>query len=256
MPSLRLITPVILTLDEAPNIGRTLQQLQWAQRIVVVDSGSRDGTIDILSSFTNVDVIFRRFDTHRQQWNFALRQARTDWVLALDADYYIPAELVTEIEDIPNDTALNGFFAPFRCVVFGRVLKRGLYPPRQVLFRREQAVFENDGHTQRIVVRGASGHVKHPILHDDRKSLDRWLRNQASYTQLETQKLMATPFANLGWPDRVRRTRLLGPPAVLLYVLFGKGLVLEGWPGWYYALERTAAELLLSLSLIRQNSSE
>jgi hypothetical protein len=51
----------------------------------------------------------------------------------------------------------------------------------------------------------------------------------------------------------VRLTRVLGPPLVFLYCLFGRGLILDGWAGWYYALQRTAADIILSMLLIQRD---
>lgn len=254
MPSLDRVTPVLLTYNEEPNIGRTLDRLRWAERVVVVDSGSEDGTIGLVQSTPNAELFTRKFDTHHRQWNYGLEQVATEWTLALDADYQVPRDLVEELAGIPDNCRESGFFARFRYVVLGRVLNRSLYPPRQVFFRTARGVFEDDGHTQRIRVHGPSGRLQHPIFHDDRKPLDRWLRNQAHYARREAEKLSATPWSELPLHDRLRRTAVLGPPAVLLYCLLVKGLLLEGWPGWYYTLERTVAEMILSLALLRRNS--
>lgn len=251
MPSLNRITPLILTYNEEPNVGRTLDCLTWADRVVVVDSGSEDGTREIVRSRDNTDLIVREFDTHTCQWNFGLDQINTAWVLTLDADYQVPPSLVEAITSIPEETDRAGFFVEFDYVVLGSRLSRSLYPARQVLFRTDRAEFEDDGHTQRVRVDGPSGDLDARILHDDRKPLDRWLRNQAHYARREAKKLRDTPWRDLSVPDRIRYTRVLGPPSVLLYCLFAKGLILNGWPGWYYTLERTVAEAILSLALLR-----
>src|SRR5436853_2457479 len=80
------ITPLILTYNEAANIGRTLEQLRWARDIVVVDSFSDDETVEIAGSFPHVRVFQRKFDNHGAQWNFGLSETgiATEWVLALD----------------------------------------------------------------------------------------------------------------------------------------------------------------------------
>lgn len=254
MPSLDRVTPVLLTLDEAPNIGRSLERLGWAERVVVVDSGSGDGTCEIIGGFANADLLQRPFDGHARQWSFALEQVETEWALTLDADYLVPKALVREIAAIPDDTVADGFRAGFRYVVLGEALDRSLYPPRQVLFRADRARVRQDGHTQRVEVEGPTGRLETPLLHDDRKPLDRWLRDQAAYARREAEKLASTPRSELGLPDRLRRTRVLGPPAVFLYCLLGKGLVLEGWAGWFYTMERTVAEAILSMALLRRDA--
>src|SRR5215510_832543 len=100
------ITPLILTYNEAPNIGRTLEQLRWARDIVVVDSFSADNTVEIASSFPQVRVLQRKFDSHEKQWNFGLQETgiATKWVLALDADYFVTDELVEELKSLVPDT--------------------------------------------------------------------------------------------------------------------------------------------------------
>src|SRR6188508_2232450 len=81
------ITPIVITYNEEPNIGRCLAGLTWARRIVVVDSGSTDRTLDICSGFSQVEVLRRPFDSFAQQCNFALSHVASEWALSLDADY-------------------------------------------------------------------------------------------------------------------------------------------------------------------------
>jgi hypothetical protein len=107
-----------------------------------------------------------------------------------------------------------------------------------------------DGHTQRLVVPGAVASLPGFILHDDRKPFSQWLQAQDRYTALEVKKLLAAPRARLRLPDRLRRMILPAPVMILFYTLFVKGLILDGWPGWYYAGQRVIAELLLSLRLM------
>ena len=66
------VTPLLITFNEIQNIERTLAKLDWAVRIVVIDSGSTDGTLDILAKDPRVDVIHRPFDSFAEQCNFGL----------------------------------------------------------------------------------------------------------------------------------------------------------------------------------------
>jgi hypothetical protein len=88
------------------------------------------------------------------------------------------------------------------------------------------------------------------INHDDRKPLDRWLSEQNRYAAIEARHLLDTPKAQLNWPDRLRRKLVLAPALVFFYTLLAKGLILDGWPGWFYVFQRTLAEVILSLRLL------
>ena len=142
------ITPLILSYNEAPNISHILEHLKWASQIVLIDSNSDDGTIELASEFRNVRIISRPFDDHTTQWNFGLDQIETPWVLTLDADYVCPAELVAELEALPEGAAV--YFVRFYYCICGKPLRGTLYPPRAVLFNPRRFRYVKDGHTQRL----------------------------------------------------------------------------------------------------------
>src|SRR6266446_335666 len=252
---LDLITPLILTYNEAPNIGRTLEQLCWAREIVVVDSFSDDETVKIASSFPQVRVIQRAFDNHAAQWNFGLKNTgiSSGWVLALDADYVLTPKFVDELRSLRTVGETNGYQAGFTYCVNGRSLRSGLLPSFTVLYRREVARYEQDGHTQRLIVDGKVETLRSRILHDDRKPITRWFQSQQRYMALEAKKIVSAEAGTLGIADRVRRLRVIAPVAVLFYCLIVRGGVLDGWAGFYYAFQRMLAELLLSLYLIEHD---
>jgi len=247
---LSAITPFVLTLDEEPNIGRVLDRLGWARRVIVVDSGSTDRTVELAGAYANVEILTRAFDSFAGQSNYGLAAVETPWALALDADYILPEALVAEIRALPDEPRERGFLVPFEYRILGRTLRASLYPPRQVLFRRDAGSFLQDGHAHRVRVAGPTGRLRSPVLHDDRKDLGRWLRNQVAYAEVEAAKLTSTPLGELGWIDRLRRTAVLGPPAVTAWCLFAKGLVLDGRAGLYYTAQRAVAETILSLKLV------
>ena len=245
------ITPLILTYNEAPNIRRTLEQLQWARDIVVVDSFSEDGTLEILSEFPQVRVFQRKFDDFASQCNFGLTETgiQSEWVLNLDADYLLTAELIREIESLEPEGA-SAFSTRFLYCVYGRRLRSGIYPRVTTLFQRRKAHFVNDGHAHRVVLEGVVKNLAAPMLHDDRKSLRHWFQSQVRYTEQEARKLLKADDVEVSWPDRIRRWRVLAPPAMLFYCLIIRGGIFDGWAGFYYAFQRTVAELMLSLYLL------
>ena len=251
------ITPLILTYNEAPNIARSLGSLRWANEIVVVDSFSTDDTAQIAAAYKNVRVVQRAFDCHRNQWDFGLKEngITTEWVLALDADYIITADLVSELRRLqpPEDTV--GYRARFIYCVSGKQLHSGVYPPVTVLYRSAKADYIQDGHTQRVSLDGQIEDLQSPILHDDHKPLRRWFESQKRYTKLEAQKLRAANPAELSFLDRMRRWPLIVPPLALFYCLIVRAGIFDGWAGFYYAFQRTIAELMLSLYLIENRRS-
>lgn len=246
---LERITPLILTYNEERNIRRTLDRLTWADRIVLVDSHSTDDTLDIVNEYAQVEVIQRPFDGFAGQHNFALKHARTEWVLPLDADYVLSDALIKELQALKP--TFDSYLGHFTYCVFGKKLRGSLYPPRPVLFRRTKGRYIQDGHTQRLEMEGKTGHLEAPIYHDDRKPLATWLAAQRRYAREEAEKLHTMPSAQIRPLDRFR-TYYMAPILVPLYCLFGKRLILDGRAGLYYTLQRTYAELILALHLLDQ----
>jgi glycosyltransferase involved in cell wall biosynthesis len=252
------ITPVILTYNEAPNIARTLERLHWARDIVVVDSFSTDETLDLAGRAPQARVFQREFDCHANQWNFALNETAiaSEWVLALDADYILTPELVEELKTLAPTADVRGYRASFVYSVNGRRLRGSTYPPVTVLYRHKGASYRQDGHTQRVQIKGDIAELRAQILHDDRKSFDHWLRAQSRYAKLESKKLSEAAWQDLGWADRIRKLRVVAPVAIPFYCLFVKGAILDGRAGLYYAFQRGLAELLLSLYLFEDGEAQ
>lgn len=246
------ITPVILTWNEEPNLARCLCRLTWAGQVIVLDSGSTDATAAIAASHPNVRFLHRPFDNHTAQWNYALDQATTEWVLSLDADYVLAAGFEEELAALRPSKQTLAYQARFRYCVHGRPLRGSLYPPRAVLFRRAHCRYVQDGHTQMLAVHGDLNELRTPILHDDRKSLSRWFASQDKYAELEADKLLAADRSSLRPQDRARLTGWAAVPATFFYVLLVNGALLDGWRGWFYTLQRTLAEAMLALRLIEK----
>lgn len=248
------ITGLVLAYNEAPNIARALGKLTWLRDVVVVDSLSSDGTADLAAAFPNVRVFKRAFTSHADQWTFGLTQTgiTTEWVLAIDADYVLTGGLIHEIHQLAPGSEVAGFAASFEYCIDGQPLRGAAYPPVTVLYRRARARYEQDGHTQRVRVDGGVRSLNARIQHDDRKSLTHWLGAQARYMQLEAVKLADANAGSLGFADRLRRWIVVAPPAMFVYCYLIRGGILDGRAGLYYALQRAASELILSLFLVRR----
>lgn len=245
------ITPLILTYNEAPNLRRVLERLRWATQIVVLDSGSTDETLAIAAEFPQVRVLHRPFDTFAQQCNWGLAQMESEWVLSLDADYVLDAEMETflsQFQDTHPD--VMGFDARFKYAIYGKPLRGTLYPNRKVLYRRSHAKYQDDGHSHKVQITGKIEQLPGYIHHDDRKSLSRWLWAQDRYAQQELLKFQASGAVHSRFNDWIRKQIVLAPFVVFFYCMILKGGILDGWRGWYYAFQRMLAELLLALHLV------
>lgn len=244
------ITPLILTWNEAPNLARCLEPLAAFPRVVVLDSLSTDETEAIARSFPNVTFQQRAFDDHTTQWNHGVALADSPWVLALDADYVLDPGFVPELVSLPPAPGVVAYHARFRYCIAGHPLRATLYPPRAVLFRKDSCAYLQDGHTQLLDIKGKTGQIHSLINHDDRKSLSRWIQSQDRYAVLEAKKLASALGASQSIQDRLRSSMLLAPFATLIYCLFAKGLLFDGWRGWFYTLQRVLAEVMLALHLL------
>jgi glycosyltransferase involved in cell wall biosynthesis len=244
------ITVLVLTYNEAPNVGRTLNQLTWARRIIVVDSGSTDGTLEIVGQHHQATVLTRSFDDFASQCNFGLSHVTSDWVLSLDADYELSNELISELEQLAPPDDIAGYNAKFIYRIHGRPLRATLYPCRKVLYRRTLARYANEGHGHRVVLNGSIRSLSGPIYHDDRKPLSRWFVAQQKYAKLEADYLLNEPRASLRRTDRIRRMAWPAPILVFLYTLVVKRCIVDGWPGWLYVMQRTLAEAMIATEIV------
>ena len=246
------ITPVILTRNEEPNIARTLGQLVWAREVIVVDSESTDATPQIARSFPNVRLVTRRFDDHATQWTFAVAQAKTEWVLTLDSDYFVPEAFTREVATLTPADDVAGYESAFLYAIGGRPLRATLYTPRAVLLRTARATFYMDGHTQRVRIHGRVVALRERLIHDDRKPLRAFIARQRKYMREEAAKLRTADPRTLNGPARLRRLRFIAPLVIVPYLLFPKRLILDGRAGLHYAFERFLAEAILSVELFRR----
>lgn len=245
------ITVLVLTYNEEANIGRSLGALSRFPSVVVLDSESNDQTIKMIGTFSNARLLIREFDSHASQWNFGLTQCgiSTSWVLALDADYVFPVELVDEIAGLSPKSDVVAYRAHFKYCVFGRLLSGTLYPAVSILFRRDGAKYAQSGHTQRLHINGRVADLRNRAYHDDRKSLSRWITSQQKYAKLEADFLLDAPRSSLRLSDKIRRLAWPAPIFVFLYTLLIKRCIFDGWHGWFYVLQRTIAEALIALEI-------
>lgn len=253
---LSAITPIVLTYNEAANVGRTLRSLEWALRAVVVDSGSTDATERIVRRYPNANWFVRPFESHQMQWRFAIEQTRitSDYILALDADMLVPPAFVAEITT--SEFMVRGFHGGrvgFRYHVNGRPLLGSLCPPQIRIFRRGSVTIQQPGHTQTFSVAGPVYSFRSKLIHDDRKSFERWVLSQLNYSRLEARRIAGESRPRLR--DWLRRAGVM-PPIVWLLSYLRAGGPLVGAAARHYAYERLIYEALLATQLTTRGTNE
>ncbi|MDA8382064.1 MAG: glycosyltransferase family 2 protein [Betaproteobacteria bacterium] len=184
------LSAVIITLNAAASLARCLASLALADEIVVVDSGSRDETVAMAGAF-GARVIHQPWLGFGPQKQFAVEQARHDWVLCLDADEQVSDGLRAAIETALREPSFRAYRMP-RCNRFmGRWLRHGEgYPDWSLrLFDRRIARWSEDPVHEKVVTQAPCGTLTGDLLHESGEDLATYLDKQNRYTTLQAQAL-------------------------------------------------------------------
>ena len=225
------LSAVLITQDAASQLDACLDSLTFCDEVLVVDSGSSDGTVD-LARRRGARVIESNWRGYGPQKQFAVEQAAHDWVLCVDADERVSESLRQSILASLAAPACNAYrFA--RCNRFlGRYLRHGEgYPDWSLrLFDRRHARWSDDAVHEKVMADGEVGTLAGDLLHDSAESLESYLAKQNRYTTLA---------ADAAYDDgkRVTAARLLLSPLIrfVKFYFFRLGC-LDGLPGLAHTL--------------------
>lgn len=181
------ISACIITLNEEDNLERCLSGLDFVDEIIVLDSGSTDRTLDIAKKFTK-NVFFREFDNYANQKNHAIRIAKNEWILTLDADEEIGSQLREEILQLKEEDwkAFDGFFIPrLTYYLHTWIHHSGWYPDLQIrLFRKSRGEFQGGLVHETISMNSPARKLRSPVLHYSYRSISDHLQYIDRYTTL------------------------------------------------------------------------
>jgi glycosyltransferase involved in cell wall biosynthesis len=180
------ISVAIITLNEEDSIEYTLKSAQWANEIVVVDSGSTDKTIDIAKQYGS-KVFVREFDDFSSQKNFAISKCSNKWVISLDADEVVSPQLEERLKGFMSEDK-TGYRIKRQTYIFGRLMKQGGHDKDAPLrfFNKEKASFNQPIH-EYVEIEGNIGLIEEPIVHYSSRTISEYMKKLNLYTALEAE---------------------------------------------------------------------
>jgi glycosyltransferase involved in cell wall biosynthesis len=227
------LSAVIITYNEAANIVRTLDSLNWCDEIVVVDSGSSDDTVALCEA-RGCRVVYHPFSGFGKQKQFAVAQASHDWILSVDADEVITDALREEIQDLfaGDEIGCKGYSLPRTLVFMGRVFRHGnenRHGFLRLFDRRAGGVSDEPVHEGVEISEGDTGRLNGTMLHYSYSDIEQYFAKFNRYTSLAAGQLHT----------RGRRANraliVLRFPITFLQTYFLKANFLNGFPGFVWS---------------------
>jgi hypothetical protein len=256
------VEALLLTHNEAQQVRGCLESLAPAARVVVIDSGSIDGTLDIVAQFPRTTHGRRAFTGFAEQRNHGLDHHTTPgaWVIHIDADERIPAELWAEIAALDPPADVVAYNLASRTYLGGRpVLRASAFPTYQTRLTRAGAFrFEQVGHGQKAPARyGHLPKLRQPYDHHPfEKGFDGWRKRHEVYAEDEARDLRSgtapallqatrDPIARRQWLKHATRRLPFRPALVWVYLIVIRGGLLDGPAGWEYCRLRYLYERMV-----------
>lgn len=187
------LSVIIITKNEARHIAACLQSVSFASEIIVFDSGSTDGTIEIARQHGAVVHQSTDWPGFGPQKNRALEAAKQIWVLSIDADERVTPELKQEIIETLAAPSCEGYFMPRLSELCGQPIRHSGWWPDYVLrlFRREAACFSDVAVHERVELNGTTAKLKACLLHYPYESLEALIQKMNRYSSDAAQMMFA-----------------------------------------------------------------
>ena len=181
---------IVITYNEAQNIQACLQSVRWADELIVVDAFSSDRTVEIAKTMTR-HVYVTEWQGYAANKNYALDRVTSEWVLWLDADERVTAELAAEIKTLLHDPSFDAYQLPRKAIFLGKWIKHcGWYPGYVTrLFKKGSARFNDKLVHEGLDYRHKAGRCRNDIIHFTDRSLEHYISKLNRYTTLAAQEL-------------------------------------------------------------------
>jgi glycosyltransferase involved in cell wall biosynthesis len=231
---LEKLTVLIPAFNSAPLMRDLLEDVKWADQILIVDSFSTDDTLAIAREY-GADIIQHEYINSAKQKNWAIPQCRHDWVLLIDTDERLTLELQKEIQTLLKQgipSGVDAYRVARKTMFLGKWLKvMNLWPDYQTrLFRRSVGRYEDKEVHADVVVPGSIETFRHPLVHNATPSLSKQISLLDRYSRYQADEL-----EKLGRRFRWRNL-ILRPIAAFTMLYFFKGGFREGVRGLFIAV--------------------
>ncbi len=250
--SVQRISVVMITLNEEANLIRALESVAWCDEIVILDSGSTDGTMEIASGFSNCRVFLHEFDGYGAQKRRAVDAAANDWVFSLDADEQLDGELQDALRrwsdsEVSDDA---GYEVGRQLRFMGRTFRHGKESRQHVvrLFDRRRGNFDDSVVHEKVRVQGPVGSLGGSLVHESYRDLDDYFTKFNRYTTLMAGELRAR-----GRKTSMAEIILRTPWAFLQYYLL-RGNFMNGFAGFVWSLLAAHYKTVKYLKLYELNN--
>ncbi len=242
-----MISAVLIVKNERQQLETTLPLLSFCDEIVVVDSGSDDGTAEFARQ-AGCRVIQQPFLGYGAQKAYAVDQARNDWVLNIDADEKVTPDLAREIQEFVSRAGVEdaGLEIPRRLVFMGTEFRYGKESRDRVLrlFRKSCGNFDQAAVHEKVrLVRGKIHRAGEPLLHESYPSLDVYVSKMNRYTSLGAEEGLRAH------PRRIALLYAAAFPVKFLQFLIQHGNLLNGRAGWCWSVLSAYAFFVKHLKL-------
>ena len=211
------VTAIILARDEAVNITRAVRSVGWCRQVLVVDSGSADGTPDLARAAGATVLVepWRGFSAQRE-WAMRHPAVAHDWVFFLDADEWVSTELAAEIASRLGNEGHVAYSLRYRLVFAGRWIAHcGWYANSWLarLLHRDHCAFDPaTRYAERATVTGSMGRLSADLVHEDAKGIAAWLHKHVRYAELEARRRRDAPPVARRLPGLLRESRRSSRP--------------------------------------------
>ncbi|KTD20400.1 lipopolysaccharide biosynthesis glycosyltransferase [Legionella lansingensis] len=179
-----MLSVIIIVKDEEANIRRCLTSVQWADEIIVLDSGSSDNTVAIAKEFTK-NVYCTDWQGYGIQKQRTLSYATGDWVLNLDADETVDENLKNAIKKAMSDNQADAYRIPIRMNFYGKLLRFSICPKRHIrLFKRAGACYSDDIIHEKVILPASArvARLKAAIQHHSFQDVSHALSKMNKYS--------------------------------------------------------------------------